>query len=206
MYGIDYITKQAEARGMTPQDFVKTYGKEAIYRGYYPDGYSACIKDQECRGNKDARAACTLLMQGDPSQIKRVKGMAKGAIFMGSCNKIFKSTKLGPQMEATAITGSVIVNAVKGKDAYRDTGGVDSTTPGTSVLQETAKAASEKVGAITSGWKLPGLPSIGMPFKVGAGLVVLFVVGIVALIAVGYSGLGGSAGEVASREHKKARG
>jgi hypothetical protein len=40
-----------------------------VFKDYYPDGFSACIADQKCRGNKNARGACSKLMNGDPSEM-----------------------------------------------------------------------------------------------------------------------------------------
>ena len=98
----------------------------------------------------------------------------------------------------------MLVNHVLDRDPYRDTGGVGN-PKGTSALEEGVKAANSAVSNVTSKIKMPGLPQIGMGGKaIGAGIV-LFVVGIIALLAIGYSGLGGSAGRVAEREHKKAR-
>lgn len=59
-------------------------------------------------------------------------------------------------------------------------------------------------------WKLPSLPSLEFPAISGltkgiVGLVLLFIAGIVLLIAVGYSGLGGSAGRVGETEYKRRR-
>ena len=107
-------------------------------------------------------------------------------------------------MQATAVTGSVIVNHVLDRDPYRDTGGVDNPS-GMSALNHGIEAANSAVSTVTSKIKMPGLPQIGMGGKaIGAGIV-LFIVGIVALIAIGYSGLGGSAGRVAEKEHGKRR-
>ena len=59
-------------------------------------------------------------------------------------------------------------------------------------------------------WKLPSLPSFEFPAisnltKGIAGIAVLFIAGIVLLIAVGYSGMGKSAGRVGESEYKKRR-
>ena len=201
--GFGYIEEKAKAEGIRPDEFIQKYGVSAVYRDYYPDGYSACVADQECRGNKDATNACLMLMRGDPSHIKREKGMAKGALWMGKCDTIFKSTRLGKAMEATAISGSVLANVVLDEDPYRDTGGVGSTTPETSTLQEGVTYVGKAVKEI----KLPTfkMPSFGWELKGITMVVVLFVAGIVGLMALGYSGLGGSVGRVGEREHKKHR-
>jgi len=63
-------------------------------------------------------------------------------------------------------------------------------------------------------WKMPkiglpklsvGMPEIGAGTKIGIGLVALFVGAIIVLIALGYSGLGGSVGRVGEKEYKRKR-
>jgi len=67
---------------------------------------------------------------------------------------------------------------------------------------------------------VPSLPKLSMPsidvkmpsFDVGGkaklvgGFIILLVVGVVLLVAIGYSGMGGSVGRVAESEHKRKRG
>ena len=201
---LSYIDQIKATEGLSTSEVIKKYGSNAVYIRYYPDGFSSCVADQKCRGNKEARTACLKLIQGDPSMIKIEAGMSKGALFMGDCNKTFKKTRLGVNMQATAITGSVLVNTVLDRDPYRDTGGKGNPS-GKSALSQGMDAASSTVGEAFGKFKMPGLPQIGIGGKaIGAGIV-LFVVGVVALVAIGYSGLGGSAGRVAEREHKRAR-
>jgi hypothetical protein len=50
-----------------------------------------------------------------------------------------------------------------------------------------------------------GLPEIGVGAKAGIGLVLLFIAGIVLLIAIGYSGMGESAGRVGESEYSRKR-
>ena len=67
------------------------------------------------------------MMTGDASQIKTAAGMAKSVLgdllSRDKCNECFSTTQLGSKMQATAVTGSVIVNALTGEDPYRGTGG-----------------------------------------------------------------------------------
>lgn len=62
----------------------------------------------------------------------------------------------------------------------------------------------------TPGISLPSIdmkmPSIGLAGKGIIGILVLVFIGLLALIALGYSGLGGSVGRVAESEHKRKRG
>jgi hypothetical protein len=179
-------------------------GREAsaplpLYGKYYPEGYSACVADQKCRGNSQAKEACKRLMSGDPSLIKIKAGMAKGAVFMGDCSKTFAKTKLGCEMQGTALTESVIVKAAKGEIYV-----ADRSLGGKAVIDSTP---------LISRLKMPEMPTFKMPdFGIGAGTkaigagIVIFIVAIVALVAIGYSGLGGAGGEIASREHKRKRG
>jgi len=67
------------------------------------------------------------------------------------------------------------------------------------------------------GWKFPSFPKIGLPkinvglpeisgaAKAGIGLTLLFIGGIILLLAIGYSGMGESVGRVGEREHKRKR-
>ena len=50
-----------------------------------------------------------------------------------------------------------------------------------------------------------GLPSIGAGAKAGIGIALLFIAGIVLLLAVGYSGMGESAGRVGEKEYSRKR-
>lgn len=50
-----------------------------------------------------------------------------------------------------------------------------------------------------------GMPSIGAGAKAGIGVVLLFIAGIVVLIAIGYSGMGESAGRVGEKEYSRKR-
>jgi len=63
-------------------------------------------------------------------------------------------------------------------------------------------------------WKFPsigmpkinvGMPEIGAGAKAGIGIVLLFIAGIVLLIAIGYSGMGESAGRVGEKEYSRKR-
>jgi len=63
-------------------------------------------------------------------------------------------------------------------------------------------------------WKMPkfglpdiniGMPSIGTGAKAGIGIGLLFIAGIVILIAIGYSGMGGSVGRVGEKEYSRKR-
>ena len=202
--GMTYVEQIKATEGLSTQEVIKKYGSNAIYVRYYPDGFSSCVADQKCRGNKEARTACIKLMQGDPSMIKVEAGMARGALFMGECSKTFKNTRLGVNMQATAVTGSVLVNHVLDRDPYKDTGGKGNPS-GTSALTKGTEAASSVISNVADKIKFPGLPSISVGGKaIGAGIVV-FVVAIIALLAIGYSGLGGSAGKIAEKEHGRRR-
>jgi hypothetical protein len=69
------------------------------------------------------------------------------------------------------------------------------------------------------GWKLPewhlpkigfpdinvGMPKIGVGAKAGIGVVLLFIAGIIILLAIGYSGMGESAGRVGEKEYSRKR-
>jgi hypothetical protein len=50
-----------------------------------------------------------------------------------------------------------------------------------------------------------GMPSIGAGAKAGIGIVLLFVGGIILLLAIGYSGMGESAGRVGEKEYSRKR-
>jgi hypothetical protein len=123
---------EAEYLGYTPH----------LYREYYPDGFSACIADQECRGNKNAREACSKLINGDPSEIITIAKYSGGALssVLSGCSKVFSTTKLGSKMQATALSGSSISNLKEAlttpgydyqKDPYKNTGGVGILPPTT---------------------------------------------------------------------------
>lgn len=201
--GLSYVEQIKKTEGLSTKEIIEKYGSNAVYVRYYPDGFSSCVADQKCRGNKEARTACLKLIQGDPSMIKIEAGMAKGALFMGDCNKTFKNTRLGVKMQATAITGSVLANHVLDRDPYRDTGG-EGNPSGKSALTQGVASANSALSAVTSKIKMPSF-GFGAGTKAVGAVAVLFVVGIIALIAIGYSGLGGSAGRVAEREHKRSR-
>jgi len=205
--GMTYLEQIKATEGLSTQEVIKKYGSNAIYVRYYPDGFSACVRDQKCRGNKEARTACLKLIQGDPSMIKVEAGMGKsvlGDLFGGDeCSKCFKETRLGVNMQATAISGSVVSNVILDRDPYRDTGGVANPS-GKSALSHGVEAANSAISNVTSKIKMPDF-GIGVGTKAVGAVAVLFVVGIIALIAIGYSGLGGSAGRVAEREHKRSR-
>jgi hypothetical protein len=50
-----------------------------------------------------------------------------------------------------------------------------------------------------------GMPSIGAGAKAGIGLALLFIAGIIVLLAIGYSGMGESAGRVGEKEYSRKR-
>ena len=60
-----------------------------------------------------------------------------------------------------------------------------------------------KVGGMPG---VPSIPKISTPMKGMIGIIVAIGVIILMLIAIGYSGLGGSVGRVAESEHKRKRG
>jgi hypothetical protein len=195
--GFSYISQHAKREGISELEFIKKHGHPAMYRDFYPDGFSACITDQDCRGNPNARLACLRLMEGDSSMIKREAGMKTGVLWMGKCGKVFKDTKLGPEMQSTSIKGSVLISAVKG-DTWKEKTGPQG---GTKVIDKSPLISRVKMPTMPE-FKFP---QVGLGLKTVGTLVILFAVGVIALIAIGYSGLGGSAGRVAEREHKRSR-
>ena len=70
---------------------------------------------------------------------------------------------------------------------------------GSTPLSVSVPAAGEKIASIS-------MPSVGLAGKGVIGLIVFVAVAIAALLALGYSGLGGSVGRVAESEHKRKRG
>jgi hypothetical protein len=135
-------------------------------------------------------------MEGDSSLIKREAGMKTGVLWMGKCNAVFKDTKLGPEMQSTSVKESVLVSAVKG-----DTFGTQGPQGGTKIIDKSPLISRVKMPTMPE-FKFP---QVGLGLKTVGTLVILFVVGVIALVAIGYSGLGGSAGRVAEREHKRSR-
>jgi hypothetical protein len=197
--GFSYIAQHAKREGITSAEFITKHGAPAMYRDFYPDGFSACITDQDCRGNPNARLACLRLMEGDSTMIKREAGMKTGVLWMGKCGKVFKDTKLGPEMQSTSVKGPVLVAAVKGNTWKEKTG----PQGGTKVIDKSPLISRVKMPTMPE-FKFPNF-GISTKFKVVGTFLILFGVIFLGLIAIGYSGLGGSAGRVAEREHKRSR-
>jgi hypothetical protein len=166
-----------------------------VYSDFYPGGYTDCVRDQECRGNSDPKGACALLMGGDPSKIKLEAGMGRSVLsdLVGGhdCHSVFTNTRLGPKMQATHVTGPVIVAAIKGDKRDEATGGTKVIDPKSQLVQ-----IPEYVKDIVPDWEwpeMPGLPGIGW-MKYLIPIIVILVIAVVLMVALGYSGLGPAAG------------
>ena len=195
--GLRYIEEIKKQEDLTTEEIIKKYGRPALYRDYYPAGYSSCVKDQRCRGNPDPNGACALLFQGDASQIKKEAGMGKsviGDLLSGdNCSHVFKNTRLGPKMQSTSVEGSVIVSAIVG-DPTGPQGGTKVIDPRSQAEQipgyvdDVVKKAKEIIPDIPNPFEGMGWMKYLLP------IVIILVVIMIFLVVLGYSGLGPAAG------------
>ncbi len=144
------------------------------------------------------------------------EGLGKGELKQGRILIADSTPMIVPEGVAKVSRIMIKVREPTGDKLYYALDPVSGGKKGTEVnlVEEGLAAPKPKLPNINlPNWKLPSIPKIGWPSLPGisdatkgiAAVVFIFIAGIVLLLAVGYSGMGKSAGRVGEKEYARKR-